>query len=137
VQRFGIGGFAPAYINAHEFGHHVQNLIGLTQRVAAADRQDPSGENDRSVRVELQADCLAGVWTHSVYTRGQLTDDDLNQALRAAAVVGDDFQMEMAGQTVDRSLWTHGSSEQRQRWLTTGFETGDPGACDTFTAANL
>jgi predicted metalloprotease len=133
AQRFGIGGFAQAYIVGHEFGHHVQNLLGIQQRVAAADEADPSGKNARSVRVELQADCLAGVWAHSVYKRGELTDEDINQALKAAAVIGDDFQTRMAGHTVDSTLWTHGSSAQRQHWLKTGFEKGEPGACDTFS----
>jgi predicted metalloprotease len=133
AQRFGVGSFGQAYVVGHEFGHHVQNLLGISHRVAAADQQDPAGKNARSVRVELQADCLAGVWAHSVYQRGELTDDDLNQALKTAAVIGDDFQSRMAGQTVDPSLWTHGSSQQRQTWLKRGFEQGDPGACDTFT----
>jgi uncharacterized protein len=134
AQRFGVSGFAQAYVVAHEFGHHVQNLIGLQHRKAVADQQDPAGANARSVRYELQADCLAGVWAHSVYQRGQLTDQDMEQALRKAQVIGDDFQQRMAGHTVDSSLWTHGSSAQRQQWLKTGFETGDPGACDTFSA---
>jgi uncharacterized protein len=133
AQRFGVSGFAQAYIVGHEFGHHVQNLLGISQRVHAANQQDPAGENARSVRIELQADCLAGIWAHSVYQRGQLTDQDLNQALRTAAVIGDDFQARMAGHTVDSSLWTHGSSEQRQTWLKKGFDEGDPSACDTFT----
>ena len=85
------------------------------------------------MRLELQADCVAGVWAHSVYTRGELTDDDLNQALRKAAVIGDDFQARMAGHSVDSSLWTHGSSQQRQTWLGRGFDAGDPSACDTFS----
>jgi predicted metalloprotease len=101
--------------------------------VQAANQQDPAGENGRSVRLELQADCLAGVWAHSVYSRGELTQEDLDQALRKAAVIGDDFQSRMAGQVVDSSLWTHGSSQQRQTWLTTGFQSGDPASCDTFS----
>ncbi|MGZ4201930.1 MAG: KPN_02809 family neutral zinc metallopeptidase [Thermoleophilaceae bacterium] len=133
VQRFGIGGFAQAYIVGHEFGHHVQTLLGISNRVAAANRADPSGERARSVRVEVQADCLAGVWAHSVYTRGQLTDEDLNQALSTAAVIGDDFQQRMAGHRVDSTLWTHGSSAQRQHWLKAGFVSGEPGSCDTFS----
>jgi uncharacterized protein len=131
-RRFGIGGFAQAYIVGHEFGHHVQNLLGISGRVAALNQADPAGENARSVRVELQADCLAGVWAHSVYRRGELSDDDLNQALRTAQVIGDDFQQRMAGRRVDSSLWTHGSSALRQQWLKTGFESGDPASCDTF-----
>jgi uncharacterized protein len=132
AQRFGITGFAQAYIVGHEFGHHIQNLLGINQRVHAANQADPAGENARSVRVELQADCLAGVWAHSVYRRGELTDEDLAQALKTAAVIGDDFQQRSAGHTVDSTLWTHGSSAQRQQWLKTGLEKGDPGACDTL-----
>ena len=136
-QRFGIGGFAQAYVVGHEFGHHVQNLTGVLQRLRVADQQDPAGENARSVRFELQADCLAGVWAHSVYRRGQLTDADVSQALRAAQLIGDDFQQRVSGNAVDSGLWTHGSSAQRQRWFTTGLEHGDPGACDTFSAATI
>jgi predicted metalloprotease len=133
AQRFGVTGFAQAYVVGHEFGHHIQTLLGISQSVHAANQQDPAGENGRSVRLELQADCLAGVWAHSVYSRGQLTQEDLDQALRKAAVIGDDFQARMAGHKVDASLWTHGSSQQRQTWLATGFEKGDPAACDTFS----
>jgi predicted metalloprotease len=133
TQRFGIGRFAQAYIVGHEFGHHVQNQVGLQHRVALADQQDPAGENARSVRFELQADCLAGVWAHSVYGRGELTRDDFAQALKTAQVIGDDFQRQQAGHEMETELWTHGSSAQRQHWLSTGFETGDPGECDTFT----
>jgi predicted metalloprotease len=133
TQRFGIGGFAQAYIVGHEFGHHIQNLSGISQRVHAANQQDPAGENARSVRIELQADCLAGVWAHSVYTRGELSDHDIQQALKTAAVIGDDFGQRSAGHVVDSAMWTHGSSQQRQTWLKRGFEEGDPGACDTFS----
>ena len=133
TQRFGIGRFAQAYIVGHEFGHHIQNQVGLQKRLAVADQQDPAGRNARSVRNELQADCLAGAWAHSVYGRDQLTQDDFAQALKTAQVIGDDFQRLMAGHPMERELWTHGSSAQRQHWLTTGFTTGDPGACDTFT----
>ena len=133
AHRFGVSGFAQAYVVGHEFGHHLQTLLGISAQVHAANQQDPAGENARSVRLELQADCLAGVWAHSVYSRGELTQEDLDQALRKAAVIGDDFQARMAGHVVDSSLWTHGSSQQRQRWLVTGFENGDPAACDTFS----
>src|SRR5262249_35717294 len=93
-----LGDIAQAYVIGHEVGHHVQTLLGLTHQKAAADHQDPAGANARSVRFELQADCLAGVWMHSVWQRGQLTDADLQDALNAAAVVGDDFQRNAAGQ---------------------------------------
>ena len=87
-----LGDFAQAYVVAHEVGHHVQTLLGVMQQVRAADKQDPAGKNARSVRLELQADCFAGIWKHSRYQRGQLAQADLEDALRAAAVVGSDFQ---------------------------------------------
>jgi predicted metalloprotease len=127
-----LGDFAQAYVVAHEVAHHVQVLLGITQRVRAEDQQDPAGENARSVRLELQADCLAGVWKHSSYQRGDLRESDFEDALRAAAVVGSDFQQRLAGATITPEDWTHGSSRQRQQWLTTGFEQGRPDACDTF-----
>jgi uncharacterized protein len=127
-----LGDFAQAYVVAHEVAHHVQLLLGIMQRVAAADQQDPAGENARSVRLELQADCFAGVWMHSSYQRGQLTAADVEDALRAAAVVGSDFQQHLATGTIRPEDWTHGSSRQRQHWLTIGFEQGRPSACDTF-----
>jgi predicted metalloprotease len=129
-----LGAFARAYVVAHEMGHHVQVLLGITGRVRAADQQDPPGTNARSVRLELQADCFAGIWKHATYERGQLTASDFEDALRAAAVVGDDFQQRRATGTIAPHDWTHGSSAQRQHWLTTGFEQGEPGACDTFAS---
>jgi uncharacterized protein len=129
-----LGAFARAYVVAHEMGHHVQVLLGITGRVRAADQQDPAGTNARSVRLELQADCFAGIWKHATYERGQLTANDFEDALRAAAVVGDDFQQRRATGTIAPHDWTHGSSAQRQHWLTTGFEQGEPGACDTFAS---
>jgi uncharacterized protein len=129
-----LGAFARAYVVAHEMGHHVQVLLGITGRVRAADQQDPAGTNARSVRLELQADCFAGIWKHATYERGQLTASDFEDALRAAAVVGDDFQQRRATGTIAPHDWTHGSSAQRQHWLTTGFEQGEPGACDTFAS---
>jgi predicted metalloprotease len=110
----GLGDFAQAYVVAHEVAHHVQLLLGIMQRVSAADQEDPAGENARSVRLELQADCLAGIWKHSSYQRGQLSQTDIEDALRAAAVVGDDFQQRRATGTVRPEDWTHGSSRQRQ-----------------------
>jgi predicted metalloprotease len=127
-----LGAFARAYVVAHEVAHHVQVLLGITGRVRAADQADPAGRNARSVRLELQADCFAGIWKHATYERGQLTGEDFADALRAAAVVGDDFQQRRATGTISPEDWTHGSSEQRQHWLTTGFEQGEPVACDTF-----
>jgi uncharacterized protein len=135
-RRVGVrlGDFAQAYVVAHEVAHHVQTLLGITRQTAAADQQDPAGANARSVRVELQADCFAGVWMHSVYRRGEITDTDLSDALAAAAVVGDDFLRNAAGQTRPPETWTHGSSAQRQHWLKTGFEEGRPESCDTFSS---
>jgi uncharacterized protein len=137
ARHAGVGRFAQAYIVGHEFGHHVQHLLGIDRQIAALNHADPAGENARSVRVELQADCLAGVWAHSSHTRGDLTTTDLHDALRVAALIGDDFQQHAAGKVVDSAMWTHGSSEQRQRWLTVGFESGKPSACDTFTPAHV
>jgi uncharacterized protein len=128
-----LGEVAQAYVVAHELGHHVQTLLGITHQKALADHQDPARANNRSRRFELQADCFAGVWMHSVYRRGQLTDADLQQALDAATVVGDDFAKNVGGQVRPREDWTHGSSAQRRRWLTIGFEEGRPDACDTFS----
>jgi uncharacterized protein len=137
ARHAGVGRFAQAYITGHEFGHHVQFLLGISRQVAALNQSDPAGENARSVRVELQADCLAGVWAHSSHTRGELTTADLQDALRTAALIGDDFQQRASGNIVDSGLWTHGSSEQRQRWLITGFESGKPSACDTFSPSHV
>jgi predicted metalloprotease len=116
------GDFAQAYVIAHEVGHHVQNLIGSS-------RLQPSGEtsNQASVRVELQADCLAGVWGRSARSTLQITDEDLDEALTAAHAIGDDT----LGHSDERQF-THGSSEQRKRWFRRGFESGDPRQCDTF-----
>jgi predicted metalloprotease len=128
-----LGDFAQAYVIAHELGHHVQTLLGILQQKAIADKKDPAGVNARSVLFELQADCLAGVWMHSVYQRGQLTDDDLRDILDAAKVVGDDFLRNARGEQRPPEDWTHGSSAQRQQWVTTGFREGTPNACDTFS----
>jgi hypothetical protein len=128
-----IGDVAQAYVIAHEIGHHVQTLLGVTHRKAAADHADPAGANARSVRFELQADCLAGVWMHSVYRRGEITREDLQGALDAAAVVGDDFLRDAHGRSRPPEDWTHGSSAQRRQWLTTGFLDGTPASCDTFS----
>jgi predicted metalloprotease len=116
------GDFAQAYVIAHEVGHHVQNLIGST-------RLKSSGEtsNQNSVRVELQADCLAGVWGHTARASLQITDDDLGEALTAAHAIGDDT----LGHSDERKF-THGSSEQRKRWFRRGFDSGDARQCDTF-----
>jgi predicted metalloprotease len=108
-RTFGLSSpFAPGYVTAHEVAHHVQQLLGLHGRVAAADAQDPGGANGRSVRVELQADCYAGIWLHYVARAGQLSEADVEDILRAAAVVGDDFQRNKAGVELAPETWTHG-----------------------------
>jgi uncharacterized protein len=138
------GDFAQAYVVAHEIGHHVQNLLGTSAAVQERERSAASQEeaNEWSVRLELQADCYAGVWAHSVYERGQedptgdvgLEEGDIEEGLAAAEAVGDDRIQEQAGMEVDPESWTHGSSAQRQEWFNRGFESGDPDRCDTFAA---
>jgi uncharacterized protein len=127
-----LGDFAQAYVIGHEVAHHVQTVLGLTRQKAIADHENPAGKNPRSVRFELQADCLAGVWAHSAYRQGYVDDAGIRDALRAAAVVGDDFQSRAGAGTRPPEEWTHGSSAQRQHWFTTGFSEGNPAACDTF-----
>jgi predicted metalloprotease len=134
-QRFGVqGGLPPAYVVGHEMGHHVQNLVGTLASVQAAQQAAPAQENQLSVRLELQADCYAGVWIHSSYARDLVSDADLNDALHAATVIADDFQQHKATGTVRPDQWTHGSAAQRRQWLATGFTKGDPDSCDTFSA---
>jgi uncharacterized protein len=133
AQAFGLRSeFAAGYVTGHQVGHHVQQLLGTLQRVAAADKSDPSGANARSVQVELQADCYSGIWLHTVSAAGQLSDADVADSLGAAAVGGDDFQRNQAGVDLAPETWTHGSSEQRQHWLSVGLKEGRPAACDTF-----
>jgi predicted metalloprotease len=132
-RRFGVHGVAQAYIVGHEIGHHIQKLLGIARSVNLANDTNPSGKNHRSVLVELEADCLAGVWGRSAYPRADVTESDLFEATRTAKVLGDDYLAEAAGDVVDSALWTHGSSKQRQYWLRRGFESGRPDACNTFT----
>jgi predicted metalloprotease len=137
-DRFGApGDFAQAYVIAHEIGHHVQNLLGISEEVQREEQAAGSQEeaNELSVRLELQADCLAGVWAHSVYARGDLEPGDVEEGLTAAAAVGDDRIQEQAGVEVDPETWTHGSAEQRQDWFTRGYESGDSSSCDTFAGS--
>ena len=144
-NRFGVqgGDFVEAYVLAHEYGHHVQNLLGTSQRV------DPNetGPTSGSVRLELQADCYAGVWAHNATTvptaNGQpliveLTQKDIDDALDAASRIGDDYiQSKVGGGRVNPDAFTHGTSAQRRAWFTTGYETGDPARCNTFDVSNL
>lgn len=136
-RRFGAkGDFAVAYVIAHEVGHHVQNVLGYNDRVAKAQQQARSEAeaNQLSVRLELMADCLAGVWAHHANRqRKWLEPGDIEEALNAAQAIGDDRMQEMATGTVQPESWTHGSSAQRMEWLRRGLDGGDPDACDTFT----
>lgn len=132
------GDFAQAYVVAHEVGHHVQNLIGVLPEFNRLRRQMSKAEaNQMSIRVELQADCFAGVWGYHVRDRGLLEAGDLEEALNAATQIGDDaIQKRLQGFVVPESF-NHGTSEQRKRWFRRGFESGDMGACDTFSARDL
>jgi len=132
-QRFGASGeFAQAYVITHEIGHHVQNLLGTEPRVRELQRQNPRLQNDLSVRMELQADCYAGIWGHSTAERQILEQGDLESGLNAAAAIGDDRIQRMSGGRVSPEKFTHGSSAQRVEWFKRGLETGQLGACDTF-----
>jgi hypothetical protein len=135
-ERFGApGDFARAYVVAHEIGHHVQNLLGISDRVQRQRaRLDQAGANALSVRLELQADCYAGVWGNAAARRNILESGDVEAALAAATAIGDDrLQKQSRGYVVPESF-THGSSAQRVRWFKTGLEGGDVRRCDTFTA---
>jgi len=139
-ERFGApGDFAQAYVIAHEVGHHVQNLLGIMEKTAQLRQRMSEREyNQVSVRVELQADCFAGVWAHHAQrVRNVLEPGDLEEALRAASAIGDDvLQKQTQGRVVPDSF-THGSAEQRVRWFRTGFERGSMQACNTFEARSL
>ena len=141
-RKFGApGDFAEAYVIAHEFGHHVQDALGIMNQVSSQQQADQSRVNDLSIRLELQADCLAGVWAHSVYASPDqanvesITDADVQEALGAAASVGDDRIQEKATGRIDRESWTHGSAAQRQSWFSAGFKGGTTESCDTFSVA--
>lgn len=133
------GDFAQAYVIAHEVGHHVQNLLGIAQKVQSAMRRSTRAEANRlSVRMELQADCFAGVWGyHADRVRGLLETGDLEEALGAASAIGDDRIMRQSGGMVVPDSFTHGTSEQRVRWFRRGFESGDINRCKTFEAPTL
>jgi predicted metalloprotease len=137
-QRFGAGGdFAEAYVLAHEIGHHVQTVLGIEPRVRGAQQAKPSQGNALSVRLELQADCLAGVWGHTTNQRHLLEAGDIEEALGAAAAIGDDRIQRRSGGRVHPESFTHGSAEQRVEWFRRGFQSGDPDACDTFGQGSL
>ncbi|MDX6226530.1 MAG: uncharacterized protein QOJ92_1805 [Frankiales bacterium] len=125
------GDFAQAYVVAHELGHHVQNLLGISDKVHAEAQK--TGAKSLSVRLELQADCLAGVWAHTVFTRGDLEAGDVEEALTAAASVGDDRIQQQSSGEVHPESFTHGTSEQRQHWFKAGFDSGSSDNCDTFS----
>ena len=145
VDQFGSSGgpLAQEYVVAHEYGHHVQNLLGVLGRA----QQDPEGATGAGVRTELQADCYAGVWAHYASITKQentgvtylkpLSDKDIADALSAAQSVGDDRIQKQATGRINPETWTHGSSAQRQKWLMQGYTTGDPARCDTFSARDL
>jgi predicted metalloprotease len=133
-DRFGApGDFAQAYVIAHEFGHHVQNVLGVSDDVRREQQANPDEANELSIRLELQADCFAGIWAHSAYEENRLEPGDLEEGLAAAAAVGDDRIQAQATGRVDPETWTHGSSEQRVEWFQKGFERGDPNDCNTFS----
>ena len=144
-SQFGAQGglFVNAYVIAHEYAHHVQNLLGTNRQVTPGE----SGPTSGTVRLELQADCYAGAWANHAETVpdesgapliAEITQDDIDRALDAAGRIGDDFiQRELGGGRVDQDAFTHGTSEQRRQWFTTGYETGDPRQCDTFATDDL
>jgi predicted metalloprotease len=135
ARRLGAkGDFAQAYVIAHEIGHHVQKIRGISQRVEGAPRATLEGASGLSVRLELQADCLAGVWAHFTEQRKVLEAGDLEEALNAAAAIGDDRLQRQSAGTVHPESFTHGTSEQRARWFRQGHDAGNLDGCDTFAA---
>ncbi|HEY3502466.1 MAG TPA: neutral zinc metallopeptidase [Actinocatenispora sp.] len=143
-QQFGAPGqFAQAYVLAHEYGHHVQSLLGTERKVREAQQRDPGNANRYSIALELQADCFAGVWAkHAAQTTDEkgnqlftgVSATDIDQALTAAQSVGDDTIQRKATGDIDQETWTHGSGEQRRHWFTTGYQTGDAKSCRTFSS---
>jgi predicted metalloprotease len=139
-RQLGAGGdFAQAYVIAHEVAHHVQNELGVMARTSRQRASATRAEANRiSVMIELQADCFSGVWAYRAQRKfGSIEAGDIDEALNAASRIGDDTLQRNAGQAVVPDSFTHGTSEQRMRWFRTGFDSGDPGRCDTFNAARL
>ncbi len=133
TRRLGAeGDFAQAYVIAHEIGHHVQNVLGTSDRVREAMERDRANANDYSVRLELQADCYAGIWGHSTAQRNILEEGDVEEGLGAASAVGDDRLQQMSGRGVNPDSFTHGSSQQRVEWFRRGLESGRIRDCETF-----
>lgn len=145
AQQLGAGGeFAQPYVVAHEYGHHVQTLLGTEAQMRRQQQRDPGNANKLSVQLELQADCYAGAWaknaTGTADTAGQrifrsITEQDIREGLDTAAAIGDDTIQQKSGGRIDESSFTHGSAAQRQEWFGRGFQTGDPTSCDTFGGA--
>jgi uncharacterized protein len=139
-QRFGASGnFANAYVIAHEVGHHVQNQLGISDQVMQAAQSNPGamkGDNGLSVRQELQADCFAGIWGNTAQEAARLTQKDLQDALRAAQTIGDDTIQKQSRGYVTPESFSHGTSQQRMKWFSIGFKTGDIKQCDTFNVRN-
>ena len=144
TQQFGAddGALAQEYVVAHEYGHHIENILGLLDRA----QQDPKGAESGAVRIELMADCLAGVWAnHAANTKDKngvtylkpLTEQDIKSALSAASAVGDDRIQEKTQGRVNPESWTHGSAEARQKWFMTGYQKGSLNACDTFAVESV
>jgi predicted metalloprotease len=134
-RRFGAPGqFAQAYVLAHEMGHHIQNILGIERQAEQGSRQ---GANSSSVKLELQADCFAGIWAHSTDQRGMLEQGDIESALGAAAAVGDDRLQKMSTGHVSPDSFTHGTSAERQKWFTAGFKSGEIASCNTFGTNDL
>ena len=135
-NRFGADGdFAQAYVLAHEIGHHVQDVLGTERKVRQAMDDNPSERNADSVKLELQADCFAGIWGHSTQQRKLINEADIAGALNAASAIGDDRIQRMSGREVSPESFTHGSSQQRQMWFKRGLETGSVEACNTFAGS--
>jgi hypothetical protein len=147
AQELGAPGeFAQPYVLAHEYGHHVQTLTGIEAQMRRQQQRDPADANELSVRLELQADCFAGAWAKNATSTDtasgvriftSITDTDIREGLQTAGQIGDDTLQRRSGGSINPAEFTHGSSEQRQRWFRTGYDSGDPGSCDTFSAGSI